>query len=127
MFCYDKGDQFKETTLDLLGKYIVVVNPNIHISTAEAYAGVQPCKWETGLKRAILQPIENWKDLIKNDFEDSLLGKYPAIPKIKNDLYEMGAIYASMTGSGSTVYGIFESKLELQNTFEDFVVWEGEL
>ncbi|MFB0946362.1 MAG: 4-diphosphocytidyl-2-C-methyl-D-erythritol kinase [Spirosomataceae bacterium] len=127
MFCYDKGDQFKETTLDLSGKYIVVVNPNIHISTAEAYAGVQPRKWEMGLKRAILQPISEWRNLIKNDFEDSLLEKYPAIPKIKNDLYEMGAVYASMTGSGSTVYGIFDEKTDLQSAFEDFVVWEAEM
>jgi 4-diphosphocytidyl-2-C-methyl-D-erythritol kinase len=126
-FCYDKGDQFMETTLDLSGKYIVVVNPNIHISTAEAYADVQPRKWETGMKRAILRPMEEWKDLVKNDFENSLSGKYPAIPKIKNDLYEMGATYASMTGSGSTVYGIFDKKPDLQNSFPEFTVWEGGL
>ncbi len=127
VFCYDKGDQFRETTLDLSGKYIVVVNPNIHISTAEAYAGVQPRKWEIGLKRAILQPIEEWKGIIKNDFEDSLLPKYPVIQQVKNQLYSLGAVYASMTGSGSTVYGIFESKPLLQNTFSEFTVWEGEL
>lgn len=127
MFCFDKGDQFMETTLDLSGKYIVVVNPDIHISTAEAYAGVQPRKWETGLKRAILQPIEDWKELIKNDFEDSLLGKYPVIQEIKNQLYDLGAAYASMTGSGSTVYGIFNTKTDLKNVFAEFTVWEGEL
>jgi 4-diphosphocytidyl-2-C-methyl-D-erythritol kinase len=126
-FCYDKGDQFRETTLDLAGKHIVVVNPNIHISTAEAYAGVQPRKWEMGLKRAILRPIAEWKELVKNDFEDSLLGKYPPIQEIKNQLYEMGAAYASMTGSGSTVYGIFDEKPDLQNSFAEFTVWEGGL
>lgn len=127
MFCYDKGDQFMETTLDLSGKYIVVVNPNIHISTAEAYAGVQPRKWETGLKRAILQPISEWRNLIKNDFEDSLLGKYPVIQEIKKQLYDSGAAYASMTGSGSTIYGIFDAKPDLKNAFAEFTVWEGEL
>lgn len=127
VFCYDKGDQFRETTLDLSGKYIVVVNPNIHISTAEAYAGVQPRKWEIGLKRAILQPIEEWSVIIKNDFEDSLLPNYPTIQEIKNHLYDLGAVYASMTGSGSTVYGIFESKPLLQNAFTGFTVWAGEL
>lgn len=127
VFCYDKGDQFRETTLDLSGKYIVVVNPNIHISTAEAYAGVQPRKWETGLKRAILQPINEWKHLVKNDFENSLLNKYPVIQETKNKLYDLGAAYASMTGSGSTVYGIFDEKPELQHSFSEFTIWEGEL
>lgn len=123
-FCFDRGDQFHETPLNLAGKQLVIVNPNIHISTAEAYAGVQPRKWQIGLKRAILQPIETWKENIKNDFEDSLLPKYPIIEEIKQQLYAYGAVYASMTGSGSTVYGIFNEKPKLQGAFGGFTVHE---
>jgi 4-diphosphocytidyl-2-C-methyl-D-erythritol kinase len=75
----------------------------------------------------IKQPITEWKDTIKNDFEKSVFVKYPLIEKIKNNLYEMGAEYASMSGSGSTVYGIFESEPENNELFEGCFVSGGML
>ncbi len=125
VFCYDKGDQFEDFELDLKGKYVVLVNPDIHISTAEAYSGVSPKKAEISLKEALKQPISAWKDIIKNDFEEKLLLKYPTIAQVKAYLYEAGAVYASMTGSGSTLYGIFEQAIDLKNTFPNFAVWQG--
>lgn len=124
-YCYHKGDEFEDISLQLSGKYIVLVYPNLHISTAEAYAGVRPQQPQIDLRTALAQPIAQWRELIKNDFESGLFLKYPVLPQIKNQLYDHGAIYASMTGSGSTIYGIFENKIELDNSFADFNVWEG--
>ena len=127
VFCYDKGDQFEDFSLNLKEKYIVLVNPAIHISTAEAYSGVSPKKPKISLKDALKQPISTWKENIKNDFEEKLLLKYPTIAEVKETLYQSGAIYASMTGSGSTLYGIFEKEIDLKNTFPNFTVWQGNL
>jgi 4-diphosphocytidyl-2-C-methyl-D-erythritol kinase len=127
VFCFNKGDEFEEFSLDLRGKYIVLVNPDIHISTAEAYAGVRPKKPETPLKEALKLPLNKWEGVIKNDFEEKLLHRYPAIAEAKKTLYEYGALYASMTGSGSTVYGIFEREKDLKAQFPGFAIWQGYL
>ena len=132
VFCYDKGDQFEDFPIDLKGKYIVLINPAIHISTAEAYAGVSPKKPKMPLKEALKQPIFAWKEIIKNDFEEKLLLKYPTIAAVKASLYQSGAIYASMTGSGSTVYGIFNKEsecqsIDLKSSFPNFAMWQGVL
>lgn len=126
VFCHGRGNEFQNISLDLTGKYIVLVNPDIHISTAEAYSGVIPQKATVDLKEAIKLPISEWKDIIKNDFEEKLLIKYPAIAQLKNRFYDLGATYASMTGSGSTVYGIFETEPS-QNDFGHFATWSGRL
>ncbi len=126
-FCFEKGDNFLNFDFSLKGKFIYVVNPKIHISTAEAYAGVNPKQVEESLMVQLLEPIENWENRVTNDFEMALLVKYPAIYTIKNQLYNLGAKYASMTGSGSTVYGIFDFEPKLSNIFENYDVWIGEL
>ncbi|MEZ4903655.1 MAG: 4-(cytidine 5'-diphospho)-2-C-methyl-D-erythritol kinase [Spirosomataceae bacterium] len=126
-YCYEKGDRFEDIALSLRGKSIVLVYPNLHISTAEAYAGVKPTPPQENLSKILQQPISAWKYLIKNDFEEGLFQKYPVLPKIKNQLYEMGAVYASMTGSGSTIFGIFENLPSIKNNFEPYTVWIGEL
>ena len=87
---------------------IVLVHPGIHISTAWAFANSDPCKPATKIKELISQPIEVWKQELKNDFEEPVFKKYSEIKKIKDDLYDAGAIYSSLSGSGSAVYGIFE-------------------
>lgn len=125
IFCYDKGDQFEDFSLDLKGKFIILVNPDIHISTAEAYSGVSPKKPKILLKEALKRPISEWKEIIKNDFEEKLLLKYPTIAEVKTSLYKSGAVYASMTGSGSTLYGIFEKQIDLKNEFPNFTMWQG--
>ncbi len=125
VFCFNKGDEFEDFTLDLKGKFVVLINPDIHISTAEAYSGVSPKKPEIALKTALLQPISTWKEIVKNDFEEKLLLKYPTIAEVKETLYQAGAVYASMTGSGSTVYGIFEHEISLKDRFPNFAMWQG--
>ncbi|MBA4852962.1 4-(cytidine 5'-diphospho)-2-C-methyl-D-erythritol kinase [Emticicia sp. BO119] len=127
VFCFHKGDEFEEFSLNLTGKFIILVNPAIHISTAEAYAGVYPKKAEIPLKEALKLPLDKWGGVIKNDFEENLLWKYPTIGATKKTLYEQGALYASMTGSGSTVYGIFETEKDLKAQFPDFALWQGYL
>ena len=126
-FCFGKGDKFEEIGLDLSNKFIVLVNPNIHISTAEAYSSVKPQRVKVDFKKALQTPVSQWIDIIKNDFETHLLPKYPVIENIKKTLYTYGAEYASMTGSGSTVFGIFSQKIDLQEIFADYTVWRGKL
>ncbi|MFN4145626.1 MAG: 4-(cytidine 5'-diphospho)-2-C-methyl-D-erythritol kinase [Runella sp.] len=126
-FCYEKGDQFEDISLSLKGKHIVLVYPNLHISTAEAYAHVKPQIPTTDLRKSLQKPLTEWYSEIHNDFEEGLFARYAILPQIKNRLYDLGAIYASMTGSGSTIYGIFEKEPDLHNIFAAHTVWKGEL
>lgn len=124
-FCFGKGDEFSEINVDLSDKYIVLVNPNIHISTAEAYSGVKPKKAHIDLREILQKPVNQWSNVVKNDFENHLLPKYPAISTIKNSLHTQGAEYVSMTGSGSTVFGIFDKEIDLKEVFANYSVWQG--
>lgn len=126
-FCFGKGTEFEEININLKGKQIVLVNPQIHISTAEAYAGVSPRRPDVDLKEIIALPITDWPNVLKNDFEKKIIENHPKIGEVKSQLYELGAIYASMTGSGSTVFGIFESTLKIPNgIFKDCICWQGD-
>ena len=106
---YVEGIGEKMTSIDLnLSRFeIRLINPEIHISTAEAYGGITPQIPKTNLLDLINQPMENWKGKIKNDFEKSIFEKHSKLQSIKQQLYKDGAIYASMSGSGSTLYGFF--------------------
>ena len=126
-YCYGKGDEFLPIELPLIGYHLLLVNPRIHISTAEAYAHVKPSVPDQNLQELLQLPIEDWKNHIHNDFEYALFERYPEIAQLKNDLYELGAIYASMTGSGSSVYGIFKNAPNFDNKFKNCFVWQGEL
>ncbi len=111
-FATGRGEILSPLTFDLKNKYVVLVNLGIHVSTKEAYEGVVPDNNRTSLKEILKKPIEEWKDQLINDFEKPVFLKYPELAEIKNDLYEHGAIYASMTGSGSTLFGIFEREVQ---------------
>lgn len=105
------GTQFESIDFNLTGKIILLINPDIHISTAEAYAGIVPKESGTPIKEILSNcPIESWKSKLHNDFEDSVFSSHPQIAKIKELLYDSGALYASMSGTGSAVYGIFEKQ-----------------
>lgn len=96
---------------DLLqGFYIALVKPNVAVSTREAYANVTPRKPEQNCKDIVNLPIEEWKHLLHNDFEDSVFARLPVLAEVKTELYRQGALYAQMSGSGSTVFGIFREK-----------------
>ncbi len=127
MYCFGKGDEFEEIDLRLTGKWMLLVNPGLHISTAEAYAGVIPQVQSTGLRDLLQQPIELWCDSVENDFEKNIFENHPILPQIKKKLYDLGAQYASMSGSGSTLYGIFGQEPNPANNFQNSTVWKGEI
>lgn len=107
-----RGEILAPIDLDLQKYSFVLVKPPFGISTKEAFSGLVPKPSEQDLRELVRQPIESWKDQIKNDFEESLFPKYPELQKIKNELYRSGAKYASMSGSGSTLFGIFDLGLK---------------
>lgn len=112
-YATEKGDQLRPVNLDLNDYFIVLVMPEVQVSTVEAYQGICASTSTVPLTELIKLPIEQWKLCIKNDFEPSVFSKYPSIANIKMQLYEAGALYASMSGSGSSVYGIFQQKIKL--------------
>jgi 4-diphosphocytidyl-2-C-methyl-D-erythritol kinase len=132
-FVYDKpmlgkgrGELLSPVAVNLKGKFIVLVNPGIHVSTAAAYAGVSPVRPQTTLEEILTQvPLVHWRHELKNDFEKSVFKLHPAIQKIKETLYAQGAQYACMSGSGSTVFAIFEQEVDLKNCFTDCQYWSG--
>jgi len=123
MFASGIGDVLEPIEVTLGENYLVVVKPDVAVSTAEAYAMVTPAHPLHSLKELIRQPIEQWKESIKNDFEASVFAKHPSIGQIKSELYALGALYASMSGSGSAVYGIFPPDVQPSFNFTGSVVW----
>ncbi len=119
------GNEFTPVKLSLKGYFLLLVKPDIHVSTPEAYSLVVPEKPVISLLESIQSPVKEWVELIKNDFEKSIFEKHPEIGEIKNKLYETGALYASMSGSGSSVYGIFEKAPENDNIFSNCFVTGG--
>jgi len=113
VFAFERGDVFEPVELDLSKYSIVLVMPAAHVSTSEAYRGVRPTPVTHSLKELIKLPIEQWKNHIKNDFEESVFKNHPVIRGVKAALYEAGAIYASMSGSGASVFGIFSKTPDL--------------
>ena len=124
LYCTEKGDVFSEISVDLGGYYLLLVYPNLVIATAEAYAGVRPRRPEVPLEQLLEKPVMSWRDGVHNDFENSLFPRYPLLANLKQQLYEAGAVYASMSGSGSTIYGIFDAPVADLNQFADYRVWE---
>lgn len=100
--------------------WIALVKPSVAVSTKEAYAGITPRKTKKSCREIVLQPIETWRGELTNDFEESIFPKYPVLSDIKNKLYDLGALYAAMSGSGSTIYGIYKNKPEnISDLFPD--------
>lgn len=104
------GERLTPVALDLRGKHLLVVKPSVSISTREAFAGVTPRAARLDLRDLSGIPVEEWRDVVHNDFEDSIFPGHPFMKDIKERLYETGALYASLTGSGSCIYGIYSSK-----------------
>lgn len=121
-----KGDEFEPVNLSLKGKFIVLVYPDLFISTKEAYASVNPTIPADDIRKSINSEINQWKGILQNDFENALFPEYPLLKSIKETMYHLGAMYASMSGSGSTVYGIFEHPLETSGLFpNNYKIWKG--
>lgn len=104
----------------LSGYTLVIVKPQVSVSTKEAFAGITPRMPEVSCREIVAMPIEQWKGLLTNDFEESVFAQYPELKDIKNKLYEAGAAYAQMSGSGSSIFGIFKTTPDndsIQNAF----------
>lgn len=124
----ERGDQFLPIQLpDLSNYYILLVYPSVHVSTQLAYSQVKPQMPIYSLEKSLTeQPITTWKDVISNDFEKSVFAVFPLLAEIKQKLYDLGAIYAAMSGSGSTLFGIFE-QLPETNYFDNCKIWSGKM
>ena len=129
VFARERGDVFETIDLDLSSYYGVIVYPDIHITTAEAYSLVKIEQPEYSLKDALAQDISTWRDKVQNSFEDALFPKYPVLAQIKDFLYNQGAVYAAMTGSGSAIYGLFRTEVTLKEWAfpAAYQLWQGPL
>ncbi len=124
VFALGRGEVFEPINLSLKGYSIALIKPPIFVSTQEAYNGCRPQQPEFSLKEIIQKPVEEWKEWMKNDFETTVFPQFPIIGEVKERLYQSGAVYASMSGSGSSVFGIFREKTDLKGGFENCFVWE---
>lgn len=120
-----RGEVLSEVSVNLNGKFLVIIKPELHISTAEAYADITPQGQEQTLLKILENPISGWRTTLQNDFEKSIFKKYPSLKDIKETLYLLGATYASMSGSGSAVFGIFERELDVRKSFAGMQKWCG--
>jgi 4-diphosphocytidyl-2-C-methyl-D-erythritol kinase len=124
---HGRGDKLARIDVDLKGYFLILVKPPVHVSTASAYAGIVPSAPKI-LPEEILknEPVENWKHVLKNDFEETVFLSHPNIKPAKDLLYGHGALYASMSGSGSAVFGLFKNAVDLRSVFSsDHFYWSG--
>lgn len=126
-FASGRGEILTPAPHFLEGYYIVLANPGIRASTREAYAQCRPALPETTLSALVNSPVKEWKDIVKNDFEEILFPKYPAIRELKSAFYDSGALFSLMSGSGSTVYGIYSEKPSISKDLDRHLIFEGAL
>jgi 4-diphosphocytidyl-2-C-methyl-D-erythritol kinase len=116
-FATGRGEKLTPVAVDLSSYKIVLINPGIHVSTKEAFSALTPAVPAKSIQQIIEQPVETWKAELKNDFEETVFQLHAAIKDIKERLYAEGAVYAAMTGTGSTVYGIFKPEVTYNLSF----------
>ncbi|WAC39371.1 4-(cytidine 5'-diphospho)-2-C-methyl-D-erythritol kinase [Pedobacter sp. SL55] len=122
-YAFAKGDEFEEVEIDLSAYYLVLVKPSVHVSTAQAYSNVKVKQPSSSLKDLIHLPLQDWQAHVFNDFEPSVFAKYPQIDEIKTALYQAGATFALMSGSGSSVFAVFEKEVQLPGLEKDNLVF----
>jgi 4-diphosphocytidyl-2-C-methyl-D-erythritol kinase len=120
-----RGEIISEINLNLSHYNILIVNLGIHINTGWAFKSLQLVQNHNDLLEVIQAPIQTWKSNLKNDFEVPIFNEYSEIAQLKQQLYDLGALYAAMSGSGSTIFGIFENKISEEIKFPDtyYVKW----
>lgn len=122
------GNVFTPIELSLNGYYLVLVKPNVHVSTRMAYAAIKPMPSKRLLTEIIKEPVETWRETMTNDFEASVFPLFPELAATKDRLYELGATYASMSGSGSALFGLFKQPVEhIEEKFPNYFVRQREL
>ena len=120
--CTGRGEKMTPIELPLQGKYLAIAKPAEGVSTKEAYSGVKPAVPEVRLAEALQRPIGEWQGVVKNDFEPHIFVAHPAIAELKKVMLEAGALYASMSGSGSAVFGIFENRPKLSINSNNYLI-----
>lgn len=121
------GEKLEPIGLSLEGLTIGIVCPHIPISTKEAFSRIKPRQTVVKCREIVMQPIETWRSRLSNDFEEGVFALHPEIGLIKQKLYELGAVYASMSGSGSSVFGLFRNPVDLTGLFGDAFVYTAKL
>lgn len=122
-----RGEILRQSPVRLAGLYMVILYPELHVDTASAYHDTVPDATRPSLQKRLEAPLETWQDHVKNDFENSVFRKFPEIADLKTELYGAGAVYASMSGSGSSVFGLFRRKPARGTIPFNYIVWEGYL
>lgn len=123
MYAEGKGEILSDIDVNLSGYYFVLVKPNVHVSTADAFRGITPAPAKINCRDIVSLPMTEWKGKLENDFEKTIFALHPSVAAIKEKLYELGAVYASMSGSGSSLFGFFEEKPNLEGLFGDAYVF----
>ena len=118
------GEVLIDTDVNLEGKHLLLVKPDVAVPTANAYKYIVPSEPAVSLVSNILTPIKEWKVRVKNDFEVSVFKQYSVLSDLKNQMYELGAVYAAMSGSGSSIYGIFDNKPQYSAIFASHFCFE---
>lgn len=121
------GEQLQPISLDLSSYFIAVVRPDIPVSTREAFSLIKPAMPQKNCRDVVMQPIETWREDLRNDFEQCVFTLYPEIGAIKKRLYDLGAVYAAMSGSGSSVFGLFRKEIKIGEHFPDVFTYCGRL
>jgi 4-diphosphocytidyl-2-C-methyl-D-erythritol kinase len=122
-----KGNELSDMPVSLSGKYLVLINPGIHVSTKEAYSRITPTNKQLDWVNVLKQPLSYWHRYLDNDFETPIFQLYPEISAIKDCLIYLGAEFALMSGSGSSVFGLFENKPNLSGLFGKYFIFESQL
>lgn len=122
-----RGEILTMLPLKLSGKILVLVNPDIHVSTAEAYSAAAPWKPVRSITKTLGEPVTEWREKLVNDFEASVFMRHPSLLLVKQRFYELGALFASMSGSGSSVFGLFDKEIDTAKAFSGMRVWSGVL
>ena len=111
------GERLQPVSLDLSRYHLAVVRPDIPVPTKDAFALVKPAKPRRNCRDIVMQPVETWRGELVNDFEQSVFTLHPEIGAVKQRLYDLGAVYAAMSGSGSAVFGLFNENIEIGDSF----------
>ena len=128
--CYAEGigERLQPVSLDLSGWHIGIVRPDIPVPTKEAFSRIRPHYPAKNCREVVLQPVDTWKNDLVNDFEESVFALHPEIGQVKEQLYNMGATYAAMSGSGSALFGLFQERPDmLRQTFPDMFTFVAQL
>ena len=117
------GERLSPVALNLSDWYIGVVRPDVPVSTKEAYSLIKPKRPLRNCRDIVMQPVETWRDELINDFEEGVFALHPELAEVKQRLYDLGAVYAAMSGSGSAIFGLFREPVELESSFPDMFTW----